>query len=85
MFNGWRRGGQADRRARLRDVQVKAWKDRRRLSVSNIAGQLGCSEQALTRSIARFKAMAGLDSAGGVRFIRPGAGSNGDKSIPIKA
>jgi len=25
----------------------------------------------VTRSIARFKAMAGLDSAGGVRFIRP--------------
>jgi hypothetical protein len=40
----------------------------------------------LTRSIARFKTMAGLDSAGDVRFIRPGAGSsNDDKPVRFKA
>jgi hypothetical protein len=52
------------------------------LTVCDIAGQLGCTTAPLTRSIARFKAMAGLDSAGGVRFIRPGAG---DKPASIQA
>jgi hypothetical protein len=41
----------------------------RGFSISNIADQLGCSLSTLTRSIARFKALAGLGvSAGGVRF-----------------
>ena len=48
------------------------WPSVRGLSIDNVASQLDCTPVALTRSIARFKAMAGLDSAGGVRFIRPG-------------
>ena len=60
---------------------VLGWPSARGLSVGNIADQLGCSSSTLTRSIARFKTMAGLDSGGGVR---PGAGSsNGDKPNPI--
>lgn len=64
--------------ARVAVVAVRShWPSARGLSVSNIAGQLESTTAALTRSIARFKAMAGLDSDGGVR---PGAGSsNGDK------
>jgi hypothetical protein len=62
---------------------VLGWPSARGLSIGNIAGQLGCTPAALTRSIARFKAIAGLDSAGGVRFVRPGAGSNGDKPTLI--
>jgi hypothetical protein len=58
------------------------WPSARGLSVSNIADQLGCSLSTLTRSIARFKTMAGLNSAGGVRFIRPGVGSYGEKATP---
>jgi hypothetical protein len=50
------------------------WPSVRGLSIDNVASQLDCTPVALTRSIARFKAMAGLDSAAGVRFIRPGAG-----------
>jgi hypothetical protein len=33
------------------------------LSIDNISGQLGCSPATLTRSIARFKTLAGLNSA----------------------
>jgi hypothetical protein len=56
------------------------------LSIDNISGQLGCSPATLTRSIARFKTLAGLNSAGGVRFIRPGAGlSNGDKPATVQS
>jgi hypothetical protein len=59
---------------------VLGWPSSRGLTLGDIAGQLGCSLSTLSRSIARFKTMAGLGvSAGGVRFIRPGAGSNGDK------
>jgi hypothetical protein len=65
---------------------VLGWPSARGLSVGNIAGQLGCSLSTLTRSIARFKTMAGLDTAGGgVRFIRPGAGSNGDKPAAVQS
>jgi AraC-like DNA-binding protein len=53
---------------------VLGWPSARGLSVGDIADQLGCSPSTLTRSIARFKTLAGLGSAGGVRFIRPGAG-----------
>ena len=42
---------------------VLGWPSARGLSVGNIADQLGCSLSTLTRSIARFKTMAGLDSA----------------------
>ena len=38
------------------------WPSARGLSVGNIADQVGCTTLALTRSIARFKAAAGLDS-----------------------
>jgi hypothetical protein len=66
--------------ARLAVVSVAValgWPSTRGLSIGNIAGQLGCTTTALTRSIAKFREMAGLNSAGG---IRPGAGSlNGDK------
>jgi hypothetical protein len=65
---------------------VLGWTSARGLSVGNVADQLGCSPSTLTRSIARFKAMAGLNSAGGVRFVRPGAGSsNGDKPEAVQA
>ena len=63
--------------ARLAVVAVAVtlgWPSARGLSVGNIADQLGCSPSTLTRSIARFKTLAGLDSAGGVRFIPHGAG-----------
>jgi hypothetical protein len=36
-------------------------------------------------AIARFKAIAGLGSAGGVRFIRPGAGSGADKPAAVQS
>jgi Homeodomain-like domain len=63
---------------------VMQWPSVRGLSISNIADQLGCSPATLTRSIARFKTLAGL-AGGGVRFIRPGAGSNGDKPAAVQA
>jgi hypothetical protein len=51
---------------------VLGWPSTRGLSVGDIAGQLDCTPTALTRSIARFKTLAGLGvSAGGVRFVRP--------------
>jgi hypothetical protein len=59
------------------------WPSARGLTLGNIADQLGCSLSTLTRSIARFKAIAGLGvSAGG---IRPGAGSNGDKPAAVQS
>jgi hypothetical protein len=60
---------------------VLGWPSTRGFTLSDIAGQLGCTTAMLTRSIALFKTIAGLGvSAGdGVRFIRPGAGLNGDK------
>ena len=65
---------------------VLGWPSARGLSVGDIADQLGCSLSTLTRSIARFKTLAGLGvSAGGVRFIRPGAGSNGDKPAAVQS
>jgi hypothetical protein len=61
------------------------WPSARSLSVGDVADQLGCSLSTLTRSIARFKTMAGLGvSAGGVRFIRPRGGSNGDKPAAVR-
>lgn len=41
------------------------WPSVRGLTVGNIADQVGCMPAALIRSIARFKTMTGLDSAGG--------------------
>lgn len=64
---------------------VLGWPSTRGLSVGDIAGQFGCSRTTISRACARFREMAGLDSAGGVRFIRPGAGSNGDKPTSIQA
>jgi hypothetical protein len=65
---------------------VLGWPSARGLSISNIADQIGCSPSTLTRSIARFKAIAGLGvSAGGVRFVSPGAGLNGDKPAAVRA
>jgi|HubBroStandDraft_6_1064221.scaffolds.fasta_scaffold2656827_1 hypothetical protein len=53
------------------------------VTIANIADQLECSPSTLTRSIARFKTLAGLNSAGG---IRPGAGSsNGDKPAAVQS
>jgi hypothetical protein len=57
---------------------VLGWPSARGFTLSDIAGQLGCTTAMLTRSIARFKTMAGLDSNGAMQGIRPGAGSNGD-------
>ena len=39
---------------------VLGWPSARGLTVGNIADQLGCSPATLTRSIARFKTIAGL-------------------------
>jgi hypothetical protein len=50
---------------------VLGWPSARGLTLGDIADQLGCSPSTLGRSIARFKALAGLGvPAGGVR---PGA------------
>jgi hypothetical protein len=69
--------------ARLAVVSIAiclGWPSTRGLTAASIAKQLGCSEQALTRSITRFKTMAGLDSVGRLGSVRPGAGSNGNGS-----
>jgi hypothetical protein len=44
---------------------VLGWPSARGLSVGNIADQLGCTTAALNRSIARFRAMSGVDHDGG--------------------
>ena len=62
---------------------VLGWPSTRGLTVTEIAGQIGCSPVTITRACARFKTMAGLDSGGG---IRPGAGSlNGDKPAAVQS
>jgi hypothetical protein len=63
---------------------VLGWPSARGLTLGDIAGQLGCSLSTLTRSIARFKTLAGLGvSAGG---IRPGApSSNGGKPAAVQS
>ena len=61
---------------------VLGWPSTRGWTVPEIAEQLGVSTVTISRACARFREMAGLYSAGGVRFIRPGAGSNGgDKPV----
>jgi hypothetical protein len=55
---------------------VLSWPSTRGLTVGNIATRLGWSPATLTRSIARFKTLAGLAGGG----VRPGAGSIGDGS-----
>jgi hypothetical protein len=55
------------------------WPSARGLSVGNVADQLGCSLSTLTRSIARFKTLAGLNS------LRPGAGFSRDKPAAVRA
>jgi hypothetical protein len=58
----------------------------RGFSVDYIAEQIGCSVQALTRSIARFRAMSGLDSDGAIQQrVRPDSGASGDKPAAIRA
>jgi hypothetical protein len=64
---------------------VLGWPSARGLSIDNTSSQLGCTPATLARSISRFKAIAGLDSAGGVRSIRPGAGSGGDKPAVVRS
>jgi hypothetical protein len=64
---------------------VLGWPSARGFTLGNITDQLGCWPSTLTRSIARFKAIAGLGSAGGVRFIRPGAGSGADKPAAVQS
>ena len=46
---------------------VLGWPSTRGLTVPEIAEQLGVSTSTITRACARFREMAGLDSAGGVR------------------
>jgi hypothetical protein len=58
----------------------------RGLTIANIVDQLGCTTATLTRAIARFKALAGLDSNGAMQGIRVGAGSlNGGKPAAGRA
>jgi len=73
--------------ARVAVAVTLGWPSARGLSIDNTSGQLGCTTATLTRSIARFKTLAGLGvpAGGGVRFIRPGAGSNGDKPAAVQA
>jgi predicted transcriptional regulator len=54
------------------------------LNVSEIAEQLGTTPATITRSMTKFREMSGL-AAGGVRFVRPGAGSNGDNPAAVQA
>jgi hypothetical protein len=71
--------------ARLAIVAVSValgWPSTRTLTIDNIAKQLGCTLATLTRSIARFKALAGLDSDAA---IRPGAGPGGDKPAAVQS
>jgi hypothetical protein len=53
------------------------------LTVPEIAAQIGCSPLTITRACNRFREMSGL--AAGMRFIRPGAESNGDKPAAVQA
>ena len=63
---------------------VLGWPSARGLTLGDITDQFGCSPSTLTRAIARFKALAGLDVSAG--FIRPGAGSlNGDKPAAVQS
>jgi hypothetical protein len=66
---------------------VMGWPSARGLSISNIAGQLGCTTAALTRSIAQFKTLAGLgvSAGGGVRFVGNGSGAVADKPAAVQA
>lgn len=85
-FDEFVTGAQDARLAVVSVAVVLGWPSIRGLTVPDLADQLGCSLSTLTRSIARFKTMAGLDSnGGGVRFIRPGAASNGDKSPAVRS
>ena len=60
---------------------VLGWPSTRGLTVPEIARQLGVSTSTIARACNRFREMAGLDSAGGFRLVRPGAGSsNGDNT-----
>jgi hypothetical protein len=43
------------------------------------------SKQVLTRSIARFKTLAGFDSVGDIQRFRPAAGSIGDMLEVVQA
>jgi hypothetical protein len=56
---------------------VLGWPSTRGLTVTEIADQLGISTSTIARACTRFREMAGLgvSAGGGVRFIRPGAGS----------
>jgi hypothetical protein len=62
---------------------VLGWPSTRGFTLSGIADQLGVSVLTISRACARFREMAGLDSAG---QLRPGAGSlNGDKPAAVRA
>jgi hypothetical protein len=66
---------------------VLGWPSTRGLTVTEIAEQIGCTPATIARACARFREMSGLrvSATGGVRFIRPGAGSNGDKPPAVQA
>jgi hypothetical protein len=64
---------------------VLGWPSAQGLTIGEIARQIGCAPATLTRSITRFKALARLDSDGGIQRLRPGAGSNGDKPAAVQA
>jgi hypothetical protein len=65
---------------------VLGWPSARGLSIGNIAGQLGVSAATMTRSMAKFRELAGLDSKGTMKGIfGSGAGSNGDKPAAVQS
>jgi hypothetical protein len=73
--------------ARLAVVAVSVvlqWPSTRGMTAADIVAQTGCTPAALTRSMTKFRELAGL-AGGGVRFIGNGAESNGDKPAAVRA
>ena len=62
---------------------VLGWRSTRGLTVAEIAAQIGCPPLTITWACNRFREMSGL--AAGMRFIRPGAESSGDKPAAVQA
>jgi hypothetical protein len=74
--------------ARLAVVSIAiclGWPSTRGLTGPEIAKQLGCSPVTIARACDRFRELANLDSAGGVRLVRPGGAGNGNKPAAVRA
>jgi hypothetical protein len=80
IFPGWFLRARNARFAVIVIAIVLGWPSARGFTLSGIADQWGVSVLTISRACARFREMAGLNSAG---ELRPGAGSLGDKSAVI--